>query len=424
MVTLGQPSVDEPEPDRWRRSVVRRSALFLCVLAPGFVFNFGLSVAAAALLDAATFGVFYLAITACAVLGAPSIIVSFYCARQVARIADENGETAAWGAVPGMLAILMRWSGIAALVMLAALAGLGSAIGISSPALVALIAIVVWLTFVTDGARGVLQGLQRFLGLGVFTTSWMAARFVFGGAGLLLLGTAWGGLAGVALAGLVVIVVFRRIVPTFAPLKPAVRTAASIPLPSALLFGADYGLTMMACHLDVLVAYFILERAELGVYAASAVLPKALLALTLPVLQVAFTVAISEHGRRALSAATVLRSILATVVVCVCGAVLFALASDVLCGAPYGVRLCRIPTMETMLVAILPLCVLRALVVLQLAQDRGWQGLILVPPAAVFTVWAVTGDITGDGLADAYLGFGGVTLAFYALVIAVLRARG
>lgn len=398
--------------------MVRRSVLFLTVLVPGFLLNFGLAVAASVILDARHFGLFYLAMTLTVVVAAPSILLSFFYARAFAALTEQNGESVAWKEAWNFLPRYVRWSTLAAAVVTAALVVVGYASGVTSYLVVILIAVITWLTYITDAARAVLQGTQNFFRLGVFTTSWMAGRFVFGVAGLLLFGTVWAGLAGVALAGLAAAAgfyVFMRA--RIGAAADAGRPASALPSPRSMLpFGAGFGILMGACYLDVILAYVVLDREALGVYAASAVLPKALLTLTMPILQVVFPVVVVERIRERVSSMTLVKGIGITLGVAGAGAVFVVLLADILCGAPYGVRLCRIEHMTTMTFAIMPFCVLRVLVLVQLALGRDWQPMVLAPAAAIFAVFVLVGEVSPAALANSFLVFGLATLACYALV--------
>ena len=188
------------------------------------------------------------------------------------------------------------------------------------------------------------------------------------------------------------------------------------PLRAMLPFGMGHVLLIAACYLDVMMAYFLLDGPALGVYAASAVLPKTLLTLTMPMLQVTYRVTLDAHARGDRSSGTLARGMAITLLVALVGAAVIALGSDILCGGPFGVRRCQPGPMTTMLLAILPFCALRLVLILQLARHRDWYPLALAPAVVAFVLLAPFGTVSIEGLADRFLIFGLASVVYYTAV--------
>ncbi|MAM69243.1 MAG: hypothetical protein CMM12_10850 [Rhodospirillaceae bacterium] len=399
----------------WQGSVVRRSTLLLALVVPGFLGNFGLMLLAANLLPAPQFGVFYLATALISVLTAPTLMLAFYISRTTAAEAAK-GEDRVWRAIPGLIALVGRRAALAAFAVLVVLVLIGLALDITSMRALVMVMVVVWLTVMSDTARGLLQGLQKFHALGLLTTGHMMARLAFGVMGIALFSAAWGGLAGIAIA-----TAFAAFVLPAVALRRMQRkeVQAARLAPDRMMdiapFAISYGLTLFACWADVIVAYLVLDRATLGVYAASSVLPKALLTATLPVLQVAFPVAVNATSSRTPDHTPPLaRTLGITLLIGVTG-ILFVLAlQDTLCGGHWGIRLCRPDWLLPLFVATLAFCLVRAIAVVQLGRARDLHPVLLTLPVVGFVAWVLLSVPDGGKLVNGSVVFAIAALVWYA----------
>jgi O-antigen/teichoic acid export membrane protein len=180
-----------------------------------------------------------------------------------------------------------------------------------------------------------------------------------------------------------------------------------------------YGLMTAMTNLDVLVSYFALKETDLGIYSASSVFPKAILVIMTPVSQMLFPMMFQRGAER--------RDFL-TIVAKICVTVLFAsaaaagatwLLSDYLCGGTFGLKLCSIPPLTALLVAAIPLALLRIAALFQLARGRDALLLFLVAPIAIYAYFVLKTPLDVDSLASSFAVFAYAGLAFFAILSGV-----
>ncbi len=97
--------------------------------------------------------------------------------------------------------------------------------------------------------------------------------------------------------------------------------------------------------------------------------------------------------------------------------------SDPLCGGAYGFQHCRGGIMTLLGLAAIPLCLLRVLVVGELARGRDWHPFLLILPTAAYVAYVQSSELDAEGLAKAYLMFTYALLFFYAALIFVTARR-
>ncbi len=399
----------------WRESVVRRAAMLLFIVAPGLALNFLLAVAAAHILEAREFGIFYFGLTISQLFAAPSVILSFFLARRIAVATEDGGEAAAWRIAP---ALFRKALVIVAVIVVGALAAVmiaSWALSVEAPWLVPIIALHVASFYLVDMARGFLNGMHRFLSLGLLGTGWMAGRFAFGMTGAWATGTVWASLLGVALAGIVAAGVFflaigRRL---RAAARETPHEPAAVGFGDLLGFAVGYGLVIAIAYLDILLGYVILDRQALGAYSASAVLPKGVFTLTLPIIQVMFAALIGRDTTTAASA-LVMRAIAMTATLTLAGTAVMWIGRDVVCGGqPWRIGACEPELLFAMALAVAPISLLRCLVAMQLAKGAIRHPLLLILPAGGFVAYGLAHVGQAGELAFAFNMFVVVTLVFY-----------
>ena len=386
-------------------SIVRRTVVLCAFVAPGLLLNFGLNLVASHLLELATFGVFYVSITMVAAFSAPVAVLTFFVSREIVLFLDTGPRAEAYAYALSLLkssALVVAALFAGALVVLLTL---GEFFDVSATIVVWMIAFNVLAASAVDISRGVVQGFRSIVGLGGFSFGWMALRFALGVGGIYWLGTAWGGLAGTAVAGLLAFGGFSVwLVRSAGPVSATTRPTAWL----ARVYGTwplviGYALTMLVGFADVLVAFIVLERAGVAVYAANSVLPKTLLAASFPVLQVMFPLAIATHIRNEVASRQLLRGVLATLAICIAGGATIYVLRGGLCGGGFGVQNCRGDALPYLLAGTLFACLFRVVTLNALARGRNAMVLLLVPVTVAAAGFAFFNVNSADELAINYL---------------------
>ena len=366
---------------RYGDSVVRRTLLLLCLLGPAFAINFVLYYVAAALLSAENFGVFYIAVTIANVLYSGSFVLNIFFTRYLVSVIHTAGEGAAYTARDRIQGVVLRWGVPGALAGTLALFAAGQWIGVRSWGLVVLIVLDAFSAYIIDINRVLLQGLRRTLWLGAVTLGWMVLRFVLGVAGMAWFATAWGGMLGVVLAGAVVLAAFLLFMS--AADKAAAQQIPALPSVRALLpVVLGYVSLIAVSNLDVLLTYLLLADQSLGAYSASSVFPKGILIVVTPLLQMLYPMMVG-HEKAPPNIKVIFRKSTGVILLLSSAMALGVLAfSGILCGGPFGLKLCQPVPLRYLLISAVMLSVLRALVLYQSARGRDWAALSMLLPAA------------------------------------------
>lgn len=400
---------------RVQRSILRRGAMLLGISAPAFVINLSLYYVAARLLPPAQFGVLYLAITMSNVLFAPSVVISIYYSRHLVLLHNERGEHVTLHAVATLIAAVARAGALLSLATMGVLLLVRVWLGVQSIPVIVLVVLTTYAAYVADTARIAYQGLSRFFRLGIYFLSWCIARVGLCVVGLQLLERVWAGLVGIGVGVMAVFSVF------YAGLRLRLRASerpADLKLPAPKLMlpvALGYGLFIGISYLDIFLGYLLLGQEALGRYSASSVLPKGLLVITMPVVQVLFP-AIVGHGRDGGVGLRMLgKGALLTLATAGGAAAVIYLAADYVCAGQYGIKLCERLPMGAMLVAAVALCLVRVLVVAQFARGRDWHPLLLVFPTVAYAVIAATSPVDILDMAQQFAMFAVALLLFYGL---------
>lgn len=397
------------------RSVIRRAILLMGIMLPGFLLNYMLIFGASRILSLDVFGVFYTAISIINVLFAPAVIVGHYFARAITERMTLGGEASAVALFRGIVRLVSTWGGAATVALTVIFLLSAQLLGAEAIFLVVAIGVALYSSYLVEASRSGFHGLQRFATLGVAGLVWMASRFVFGLAGIALAKTAWAGIAGIALAGFTTFAVFYRLLVRGRDAnfeQPTVDRNHARRLP---LFLASSGLYALISYMDVILAYLLLDGDGLGVYSASSVLPKAIILLAAPIIQVLFSVMVQDATTSSLQGFNFAKGFgltLAFSTVCAAGLMLL---DGIFCGQQLGIRSCDSGLLSPLAVSAIPLCLLRVLVYYQLAKGRDWHPLLLILPSGLFAGIALAEPATSADLAISYVIFGGMTLAVYAV---------
>lgn len=137
-----------------------------------------------------------------------------------------------------------------------------------------------------------------------------------------------------------------------------------------LPFAIEYGLFVLITNTDILIAYLVLSNQDLGVYAASSVLPKAIVTATQPVSQIMLPVMKAMGGNERPRTAAFLKAIAICAVFSVAGAALLFYSGNLVCNERFGIRFCSPSLLGILALSAIPLGLIRIQVVARLALDN------------------------------------------------------
>jgi hypothetical protein len=396
-------------------SVVRRTVLLLCLMGPAFAANLLLYYVAAKLLPAESFGLLYVAITISNVLYSGSFVLNLFFTRHLTFILNTASAAAVYVARRPIRRLVLRYGAAAALACILVLYGLGTQLGVQSWPIIILIVLDAFSAYVIDVDRAVLQSLRKTVYLGAVSLVWMLLRFVLGVAAMVLLGTAAGALLGIVLASLIVIgclaLLFSGAAATSAIVLPPLPSLRAL-VPVVL----GYGSLIVVSNMDVLLAYLLLRDSALGAYSASSVLPKGILVVVTPLLQMLYPMMV-WHDKAPPNVRLIVQKSAGTIFLLSSAIALVVFGfSGLLCGGPWGLRLCQPFPLEYLLVATVMLSVLRALVLIQSARGRDWMAVSLLVPAGAYLWIAEVSSHSVDTLATEFMVFAGLLLLYFGTI--------
>lgn len=412
-----------------RHSIIRRSVVLTTFYISGHGFNYLLLLIANALLDPVGFGRLYTGWAILNVLVAPIAIIALLLSGYFAEANSRQGPALVARLLERSAATALPWA-LAAVILLEAAAYAGGwLIGVDSLTLMLVLPPTAVSFLGVEMVRASLQGMLRFTAYGVSWLLWCAAQCAFGAAGLWLTRSPWGCFAGVLAANLITIVGLTRVVAARPPSPPSAMDGAPT-APYSLRRAVGFCSAFVGCVLfvnaDIFLAYLLLGPEDLGVYTASSVLPKAIVTATQPVVQIILPVVIAIQGEGRDTSGAVLKAIVAAFTL---GALAFAVlwgGSDLVCGAPHGIRFCTPPLMTLLAAAAVPLSVTRTLVTADVAHGRYWLPhlpfLAIAAFAAAVALMRARGQIDDMHLATTYLYFCWGLLLVWA-VVGALRGR-
>ena len=352
-----------------RQSIVRRSLAVMVFYVAGHGFNYLLLATTNRMLEPELFGLFYLSISLINVLGTPGLVLAMSLAQRFAGLSSAAGSDAVIHDLNRVLLFYVKWGSAAALAGAAALAVAGRFLGVESFAIVILIPAVAYAEVMFEIIRACLQGLQRFTWFGMSWVIRCVAQYTFAVAALYLFDSVLSGLSGFLVATVLVNLGVRSILPA-RPSAPVGDKGRDGQLPwrtEILPQVSAYGLFTLLANLDVLLGYILLSHEQLGVYAASSILPKAIVTVTLPVAQVLLPVVAVRYQAGESSRWAIVKAVMTVFVLGSCGALVLWFGSDLACSSRFGIRFCEPGLMALLAAAAVPLAVMRVLVVTSLA---------------------------------------------------------
>ena len=418
-----------------RHSIIRRSLVLTTFYISGHGFYYLLLLIANGMLDPTGFGRLYTGWAVLNVLVAPISIIALLLSSYFAQANASKGPAFVSRMLARIAAIALPWTAATVLLLEVLFYIGGRLIGSDSPTLILVLPLTAVSFLGVEIVRASLQGTLRFVAYGVSWFLWCVAQCAVGALGLLLTRSPWGCFAGMLVANLLTLGGLCWAVAGDGPAAPAATEDSPIFAPyslrRALAFCSAFVGFVLFNNADIFLAYLILSPADLGIYTASSVLPKAIVTATQPVVQIILPVVISIQGEGEDTSQAVMKAIFAAFALGAAAFVVLWLSSDLACGAPHGIRFCTSPLMLILAAAAVPLSVMRTLVTADVAHGRYWLPhlpfLALVGFAGVMVLTKASGSAENLHLATTYLYSCWGLLAFWAAAGIVRRrffARG
>ena len=404
------------------RSVIRRSMVLLSMAVPGFLLNYLLLYIASRTLVTEHFGILYTCITVINILYTPSTIVSFFFSRQISETMALHGVDEALNDFRFFFGKMMFWCAVLSVVILVPFTVLGSIIGVDSYALIVLIVLANYGNYLMETIRGGFQGLQRFFTLGAAGLSWIVFRFIFGTLGIYLFRTVWAGVTGIMLCSAPALLLFHRVLMRGRTRSGSLRPMF-FPKRKFTLFIAGFGLLSLLMYMDVLMAYLSLDKISLSAYSASSILPKSIIMVLNPLMQVLFPLLVTSSALGQSSWTKTIKGIALTAAASLSGALFLDLFADILCSTSLGIKSCMPGTMVVLGYSVIPVCLLRVLTLILYARNIDWGPLLLIVPVSVFMGWVVLTDPDASTMAAGYLAISSCTLVAFAAISLYLVHR-
>jgi O-antigen/teichoic acid export membrane protein len=396
----------------YHASIFRRTIILAVFILPAFAANFFVYFFGARLLSADQFGLFYVALTIGNVLYSGALILNIFFTRYFVRVIQSTGEQSVFRAMLRVEKVVILAGGALSAVVLSALLLAGSYVGVQSRVVILLIVLDAFTAYVGDLARVLLQSLRRTIALGCYTLIWMLLKLVLCIGGLWAFNSVWAGLLGAVVSAVIMFTGFQIWVSLSARSAPG-KFPPMPPAWTLVVPALGYGLMIVVSNMDVLTSYFLLADRDLGVYSASSVLPKSILVVITPLLQMLFPMMVPGHVRSE-DSMVVIGKIVGTMLALTLAAMFMIwLLSGWVCGGPWGIALCDDRLLGVLLLSAAPLALLRVLVMLQFARGREALTLWLIVPLAVYGYVAWFSAHTMDAVAQAFATASGLTLLFF-----------
>jgi len=386
---------------------------------PAYLINFIFLLVAGRLLGPHAFSIFYTAISIINILTAPAVISNLFYSKRITVDSLDAGLAGATYHLFRYIRYILIWGGLTSLALIPVITIAGSILGVESHALTLLVPLSILFIFLAESIRAFFQGLKKFWALGGYTLCWVLLRFVLGIAGIMIIGLPWAGVLGILLAALCVFgLTFYlsikpkvRKSPEFHPQRSESRENRAI-----ITFAASYGLIVLIMYLDMLMGYLALNRSVFGMYSEACIISKSIILLTTPIIQVFFPVIVEQNAQKRIDPKTIAKSFLITFLASSTAALMAGVFAEFICREVLGMTSYNLMMFRVVVASAVPVCLLRILSLLKLAQGHNTHTLLLIPAVILQMVLL---DITSENVETFAWGFTllcWITLLYYGIL--------
>jgi O-antigen/teichoic acid export membrane protein len=400
----------------YHASVVRRLVVLATFVGPAFLANLLVYYFTARILSAENFGLFYVAVTTGYVAFSGSLVLNIFFTRYLVRV---GGAVSAARRIQRLVGF---WGALLSFAVFVLLLVTSRYIGPQSPLIVLLIVVDTYLSYLADFGRAFLQSRHETWRLGSYTLAWTVLRLLLCVLGAAVFGTVWAALLGSAVAAAAIFVGLQFLMARAETRDQAAATAERAEAPKLPAFHTllpvafGYGLSMAISNLDILLIYFLLKNQDIGIYSASSVLPKGILAVTVPLSQMLFAVMIGDHESDQVFRVVIRKTMSSIGLMTGAASLGIWLFTPWLCGGSLGLKLCAPAPLHLLLPSAVALSLLRISVLLEFVRQRDWLILSLFVPAAAYLLFAWYSKPAIDMLALQFTVFSVAALAFFTVV--------
>jgi hypothetical protein len=256
-------------------------------------------------------------------------------------------------------------------------------------------------SLMVEALRATYQGALQFVRYGVYWTVWCALQLLFGAIGLFLFDAPWAIFGGMLAANTTVFAVLLMHILLQVPAAKRLQWQQLswkefLPLTTGLAG------SVILINIDILMSHLVFSAAVSGVYAASALLTKAIVVATQPVIQIMIPVMTHIEGATVARRVVTLKAIGTALAFGPLGVIVLWLSSSQVCGGHFGIQYCDIPTMNLLALSAIPLIILRILVVADASYKRHSIAVLIYAAVAVFIVAALRASSAAYTLAAIY----------------------
>ncbi len=385
-----------------RYSIIRRSAGVTVPLLLGHAFNYALFWGANRILDTGSFGLFYTAMLSINVLMAPMTAVMVVLARRFAEIGAKSGSDQVIALARHLLRLCLRAAPILLVISLI-FAAAGRWFGIETWQIIVLIPLTVLALTSVEIVRTSWQGLLQFARASVL---WIASKAIscslaFGA--LLLWMKVWIALAGFCVGSILALLMCLKWYPgSKAEKGNDFLISVDFDLIGAMPMIVSYSLFILLNNTDILIGYLLLSRSELDVYAASALLPKAVITATFAVAQVVLPVVAEQRAAGARFRYSALKGLGLATFAAIVGAMLLWYGVPLLQQTPLAIRELDFSLVKTLAVGSVALSTLRVLLVVELALQRYAVGFAQAGAISLIAMVCIAARAGSMGIAELY----------------------
>jgi O-antigen/teichoic acid export membrane protein len=373
-----------------RYSVIRRSIGFTTAFLCGHVFSFAIFWCADRILHSGDFGLFYASVLAVGVLMSPIVAMTLVLTQ---RLVEAGVNTGRGQIIEMTWRVLGRCVRIAPLVVVAGvlLAVVVPWVGIEAWQIVLLIPVTVLAMSIAEVLRVSFQSMLMFTRASALWITNIGAQLVFSIGALLLFGKVWTGIAGLFVGTTLTSIIF---IPWFVRARRLEISNTSDVMPLRLKRESplivSYSLFILLNNIDILLGYFLLSREDLGIYAASALLPKAIITATFAIAQVVLPVVTEQRAGGLSFRLSAIKGVAMAAVMGTLAAGLLWLLMPFIQRSSLAIRGLDLKLMSILAAAAIALSIVRVLIVIEIALKQYTIAFAQTAAIALFVLLCVT----------------------------------
>lgn len=360
-------------------SIIRRVAGLLLLVIPAFVLNFLFLILSKQILDIKGFGIFYTALSIVNIFHAPSVVSNLFFSKNITTALSSGGYISAKEQYLAYIRFIVKVGGSICISLVGLMFVFGNLIAVESLLLIVLIPVTIFSTYLFESLRAFFQGVKKFKLFGCVTFAWSIARLLLGIGGFIIVGLVWSGLLGIAIGGFLIFIAgyVYIIYPDFRLLKlkkPKAKYHSNL-----FLFSLSYGVFILLMYLDILTAYLTLGRLELGLYSSFCILSKSIILFSNPVINVFFPVVVEQKINKKIDKKSVNKTFFISFLMSFGPVLLISFFSEPVSTHLLDLKSTNLWALRGVVASAVPVCLIRVLVVLQLARGYDKHALLLIP---------------------------------------------